>query len=49
MEEAVILAIFDNLAPHYEYIAKLLKETKLMDSLQYETLVKINFSKSRIY
>lgn len=48
MEEAVILAIFDNLAPDYEYIAKLLKETKLMDSLQYETLVKINFSKENI-
>lgn len=48
MEEAVILAIFDNLTPDYEYIAKLLKETKLMDSLQYETLVKINFSKENI-
>lgn len=48
LEEAVILALFDNLAPEYDYIAKLLKESKLMDSLQYETLIKVNFSKKNI-
>lgn len=48
MEEAVILAIFDNFAPDYEYISKLLEKTQLMSSLQYETLVKINFSKENI-
>ncbi len=48
MEEAVIIAIFDNLAPEYDYISKLLSETSLMEDLQYETLVKINFVQNEI-
>lgn len=43
LKEAVIIVIFDNLAPNYEYINKLLSATDLIESLQYETLVKINF------
>ena len=48
MEEAIIIAIFDNYAPDYKYIVKLLKETGLLASLQYETLIKINFKKEHI-
>lgn len=48
MKEAIIIAIFDNLAPDYQYIIELLKKTKLIDSLQYETLIKINFKKGHI-
>lgn len=48
MEEAVVIAIFDNLAPDYEYISKLLSATGLIENLQYETLVKINFKRDAI-
>lgn len=48
LEEAVIIAIFDNIAPDYEHIKKLLIETGLMENFQYETLVKINFKRDMI-
>lgn len=48
LEEAVIIAIFDNLSPNYEYIKKLLVSTGLMERLQYDTLVKIKFKKDSI-
>lgn len=48
IEEAIIIAIFDNYAPDYQYIINLLKETGLLDSLRYETLIKINFKKEYI-
>lgn len=48
MEEALIIAIFDNYAPDYQYIIKLLKATDLLASIQYETLIKINFKEEYI-
>lgn len=48
LKEAIIIAIFDNMAPDYQYIIELLKKTKLIDSLQHETLIKINFKKDHI-
>lgn len=48
MQEAIIIAIFDNYAPDYQYIVKLLNETNLLNSLKYETLIKINFKKEYI-
>jgi len=49
LEEAFIIAIFDNLAPNYEYIKRLLVATGLMESIQYDTIVKINFRKDAIH
>ena len=48
MEEALIIAIFDNYAPNYQYIVKLLKATDLLATVQYETLIKINFKEEYI-
>lgn len=48
IKEAFVIAIFDNYAPNYQYIVKLLNATDLLASLQYETLVKINFKEEYI-
>lgn len=48
MEEALIIAIFDNYAPDYKYIVRLLKATDLFADVQYETLIKINFKEEYI-
>lgn len=48
LEEAIIIAIFDNLSPNYEYIKKLLVATGLMERFQYATIVKIHFRKESI-
>ncbi len=46
--EALIIAIFDNYAPDYQYIIKLLKATNLLSYVKYETLIKINFKEEHI-
>lgn len=48
VKEAFVIAIFDNYAPNYQYIVKLLKATDLLASVQYETLIKINFKEEYI-
>lgn len=48
VEEALIIAIFDNYAPDYQYIVKLLKATDLLATVRYETLIKINFKEEHI-
>ena len=48
LKEALIIAIFDNYAPNYQYIIKLLRATNLLTALHYETLIKINFEKEHI-
>lgn len=49
LKEAFIIVIFDNFAPDYGYIKRLLKETKLIDDIQYDTLIKINFNEKNIF
>lgn len=44
----MIIAIFDNYAPDYQYIIKLLKATDFLASVYYETLIKINFKEGYI-
>ena len=48
LEEAVIIAIFDNLSPDYEQIKNLLKDTGLMECLDFRTLVKVHFRSNDI-
>ena len=48
LDEAIILAIFDNMSPDYKRIATLLDQTKLMSSLRHETILKIRFQKEWI-
>lgn len=44
IKEAAILIIFDKFSPNYEYIKKLLFETNLITSFDYETILKIRFN-----
>lgn len=48
LEEALIIAIFDNLEPDYEHIKSLLKDTELMERLDFRTLVKVHFQSDDI-
>lgn len=48
IKEAVILMIFDKFSPDYEYIKKLLFETNLIKSFDYETILKIRFYSENI-
>lgn len=48
LEEALIIAIFDNMSPDYEKIKRLLIDTELIDSLDFNTLVKVHFKCSEI-
>lgn len=43
LEEALIIAIFDNLSSNYEQIKNLLKDTELIENLDFNTLVKVHF------
>lgn len=48
LEEALIIAIFDNLAPDYEHIKILLKDTGLMEWLNFRILAKVHFNSDDI-
>lgn len=48
IEEALIIAIFDSMSPDYKTIKNLLLDTKLIDYLDFNTLVKIHFKKENI-
>ena len=43
LDEALIIAIFDNMSPDYEQIKKILKDTELIKALDFRTLVKVHF------
>lgn len=43
LEEALIIAIFDNMSPDYAKIRDVLKVTNLIENLDYGTLVKVHF------
>lgn len=43
LEESLIIAIFDNISPDYEKIRDLLQDTKLIENLDFDTLVKVHF------
>lgn len=44
IDETLILVIFDYFAPNYQYIKKLLRESNLMASVDYNLLIKITFN-----
>ncbi|KDE70239.1 hypothetical protein FUSO7_10900 [Fusobacterium necrophorum BFTR-2] len=48
LEEALIIAIFDNLTPDYKQIKNLLKDTDLIERLDFRTLVKVHFKSNDI-
>lgn len=48
LEEALIIAIFDNISPDYKKIRDLIKDTELIDHLDFNTLVKIHFKRDDI-
>lgn len=48
LDEALIIAIFDNLSPDYRQIKKLLKDTELIERLDFRTLVKVHFKCNNI-
>ena len=48
LEEALIIAIFDNMSPDYKKIMDLLIDTELIKSLNYNTLVKVHFKQENI-
>ena len=48
LDEALIIAIFDNLSPDYRQIKKLLKDTELIERLDFRTLVKVHFKRNNI-
>lgn len=48
LENAVIIVIFDNLSPDYIQIKNLLKDTGLMECLDFRTLVKVHFKSNDI-
>ena len=48
LEEALIIAIFDNLTPDYKQIRNLLKDTELIEHLDFRTLVKVHFRSNDI-
>ena len=48
IREALIIAIFDNLSPDYGQIKTLLKDTELLESLEFRMLVKVHFKHNDI-
>lgn len=48
LEEAVIIAIFDNMVPDYERIRDILIDTGLIESLDFNTVVKVHFKQENI-
>lgn len=48
LDEALIIAIFDNLSPNYREVKKLLIDTELIDRLDFRTLVKVHFKRDSI-
>lgn len=48
LEEALIIAIFDNMSPDYEKIKDLLIGTELIENLDFNTLVKVHFKRDDI-
>ena len=48
LEEALIIAIFDNMSPDYEKIKDLLIGTELIEDLDFNTLVKVHFKRENI-
>ncbi|MCU0080576.1 hypothetical protein [Extibacter muris] len=48
LEEALIIAIFDNMSPDYEKIKDLLIGTELIENLDFNTLVKVHFKQDDI-
>lgn len=48
LEEALIIAIFDNMSPDYEKIKDILIGTELIEDLDYNTLVKVHFKRENI-
>ncbi|MGF0031646.1 hypothetical protein ACQRBN_01600 [Bariatricus sp. SGI.154] len=48
LEEALIIAIFDNMSPDYEKIKDLLIGTELIEDLDFNTLVKIHYKRENI-
>ena len=48
IHEALIIAIFDNMMPDYEQITNLLKDTGLIEHLDFRTLVKVHYKQSDI-
>jgi hypothetical protein len=48
LNEALIIAIFDNLSPDYGDIQKLLVDTELIKRLDFRTLVKTHFNRNHI-
>lgn len=48
LNEALIIAIFDNLSPDYGGIQKLLVDTELIKRLDFRTLVKAHFNRNHI-
>lgn len=48
LEEALIIAIFDNMSPDYEKIKNLLIGTELIEDLDFNTLVKVHFKRENI-
>lgn len=48
LEEALLIAIFDNISPDYKKIKDLIKDTKLIEHLDSSTLVKIHFKRDNI-
>ena len=48
LEEALIIAIFDNMSPDYEKIKNLLIDTELIEDLDFNTLVKVHFKRENI-
>lgn len=48
LEEALIIAIFDNMSPDYEKIKDLLIGTELIEKLNFNTLVKVHFKRENL-
>lgn len=48
LEEALIIAIFDNISPDYKKIKDLIKDTGLIEHLDFNTLVKVHFKRDDI-
>lgn len=48
LEEALIIAIFDNISPDYKKIKDLIKDTELIEHLDFNTLVKVHFKRDDI-
>lgn len=48
LDEALIVAIFDNMSPDYKKIKKMLKDTELIKNLDFSVLVKVHFKQNDI-